>query len=907
MYRYNLTLVTILIGTYGCGGGVGTQDSEPDPILEEFPIAYVARDSLRIQEDPDDEPALISEDIRNPSAFNPGSRLMLRDNALANSPEQHLFATKLCDIENTDSEKFILFCNEDRSVKDYDVKNLSTSYDGQTLLFSVRAPDIENADDDEQPTWDIWQYNNETQLLSNVMSSPSTEDIGDELSPSFLPSGRILFTSSLQLNTRALLLDEGKSRYSGLTEDLRQHAFNLHTMDETGGDIQQISFNPSHELDPSVLSDGRIVFSRWDNFAGRNRISLYTIYPDGSNLQVLYGIHSHQSGSDPDQTIQFMSPLEISSGQVLALLKSFQTNFLSTEPVLINTASFTDNQVPLPSFSATTNEAQTSINSLTTSSGSDIAENGRIVSLSPLEDGRLLMIWSPCRLEAPVITEEDTEEDSEPETTNLICSEENLAREDVTEADPTYGIWMLDPSAGTRTPILLGSTSVIYSEVVAMQSRTAPAIATSIENNSNFSSDLAEQNLGAVHIRSVYDIDGVDNSNDGILNLADPAQSSSIEKPLRFLRVIKAVPIPDRDTRNFDRASFGTNRSQRMREIIGYTPIEPDGSAKFAVPANVAFSISLLDESGQRTSSRHQNWLQVTSGEVLECRGCHASSSATTAHGRPEAEPESAHPGAPSTGLPYPNTKNELFANQGESMAEVYARINGIRRPTTDEWTDTTLFPAEPDRSFTHADLDTANPISSGCFGATGGLEWGPLCRIKLHYPTHIQPIWDKERTILDTDGITLIDIKCTNCHNSKDVADVVQVPAGQLNLISDPSNASPIYNVSYLDLLRNDFEEIILDGVLTDQQPVLDADGNQVILDDGNGNLIPQFNQVTVRSSMSPNGATSSSQFFDTFTAAGTTVDHRGYLTNAELRIIREWLDIGGQYYNDPFDAPLN
>ena len=32
---------------------------------------------------------------------------------------------------------------------------------------------------------------------------------------------------------------------------------------------------------------------------------------------------------------------------------------------------------------------------------------------------------------------------------------------------------------------------------------------------------------------------------------------------------------------------------------------------------------------------------------------------------------------------------------------------------------------------------------------------------------------------------------------------------------------------------------------------------------------------------------------------------DHTGYLSTAELRLISEWLDIGAQYYNDPFVAP--
>jgi hypothetical protein len=33
--------------------------------------------------------------------------------------------------------------------------------------------------------------------------------------------------------------------------------------------------------------------------------------------------------------------------------------------------------------------------------------------------------------------------------------------------------------------------------------------------------------------------------------------------------------------------------------------------------------------------------------------------------------------------------------------------------------------------------------------------------------------------------------------------------------------------------------------------------------------------------------------------------LDHTGFLNKSELRLITEWLDIGAQYYNDPFVAP--
>jgi hypothetical protein len=35
-----------------------------------------------------------------------------------------------------------------------------------------------------------------------------------------------------------------------------------------------------------------------------------------------------------------------------------------------------------------------------------------------------------------------------------------------------------------------------------------------------------------------------------------------------------------------------------------------------------------------------------------------------------------------------------------------------------------------------------------------------------------------------------------------------------------------------------------------------------------------------------------------------GTAPDHATLLNAAELRLLAEWMDLGGQYYNDPFDA---
>jgi len=70
----------------------------------------------------------------------------------------------------------------------------------------------------------------------------------------------------------------------------------------------------------------------------------------------------------------------------------------------------------------------------------------------------------------------------------------------------------------------------------------------------------------------------------------------------------------------------------------------------------------------------------------------------------------------------------------------------------------------------------------------------------------------------------------------------------------------------------------------------------------------------VVVNPPMNVAGANFSNNFLLRFDANGTHtfVDPtdgltKSYLTGGELKMVAEWLDIGGQYFNNPFDAPVN
>jgi hypothetical protein len=126
-------------------------------------------------------------------------------------------------------------------------------------------------------------------------------------------------------------------------------------------------------------------------------------------------------------------------------------------------------------------------------------------------------------------------------------------------------------------------------------------------------------------------------------------------------------------------------------------------------------------------------------------------------------------------------------------------------------------------------------------------------------------------------------------------VLGAVQLPAAQLDLSDGASDINGDHFKAYRELLSTDNEQELVGGALADR---LVQTGVDPVTND------PVFSPVPVSASLSIAGARNSPRFFSRF-APGAS--HAGRLSPAELRLISEWVDIGAQYYNDPFLAPLN
>ncbi|MCB1845386.1 MAG: hypothetical protein KDI09_20630, partial [Halioglobus sp.] len=375
-----------------------------------------------------------------------------------------------------------------------------------------------------------------------------------------------------------------------------------------------------------------------------------------------------------------------------------------------------------------------------------------------------------------------------------------------------------------------------------------------------------------------------------------------------FLRIVKAVSLPNDDIVDLNNTAFGRSTQQGMKEIVGYAAIEPDGSVMVKVPANVAFGVSVLDADGHRISARHQNWMQLRPGQVPQCNGCHVTQSGLS-HGRSDAF-SSAWAGAQVAGVSYPNTRAEWFVGEvGETMAEIRARITcatdcasiepSMDLNYEDVWTDEIAAGRAADVSFSYAyaDLTTPPPTSLNCMTQ----PWASNCRTVINYETHIHPLWAAPRPVLDSLGNPELDANgfpltntCTNCHTPIDDQAAPRVPAGQLDLSDGLSPDEADHFNAYRELLFPDNEQELNMGAVQDRlvQAGVDEDGNPILV------------TVTVNPSMRVEGANASSRFFSRFEAGQS---HDGYLSDAEKRLLAEWLDVGAQYYNNPFDVPQN
>jgi len=164
-------------------------------------------------------------------------------------------------------------------------RNPDLSYDGKRVLFAFCDHTEENKNHRRffiyeaaiDGSW-VRQLTGTKRDKFQTWDNRATVLIEDN-DPCYLPDGGIVFISS-------------RCQSFGRCHGGRYNpAWTLHRCDKDGDNIKQLSFGNENEVEPSVLNDGRIVFTRWE-YTNRHEMWFHKLWwcrPDGTSVAHFFG------------------------------------------------------------------------------------------------------------------------------------------------------------------------------------------------------------------------------------------------------------------------------------------------------------------------------------------------------------------------------------------------------------------------------------------------------------------------------------------------------------------------------------------------------------------------------------------------------------------------------------------
>ena len=499
---------------------------------------------------------------------------------------------------------------------------ISLSFDARKVLFDFR----------ENPGagFRIWEVGIDAQGLRQVAKAPKDEAKKvarwgrawhtDDIHPCYLPGGKIVFSSTRSERT---VLCGGSAHLVSPT---------LHRMAADGTGVEQVTSSPVSEFCPVVLSDGRVMYHRWEYIDKGARVgkTIWTMHPDGSMPQEVYG------GAD-DTTTVYMYPQPM-PGRDLRVVCVGTSHFpqggclgpiMLIDPSRNNRARGHDpdekGYVRFDDRYAVTNITPHVFIERRTWSGWHFRtkEGGYVHDPSGRRGHLYTHPW-------PV------------SETEFLVSYKAKPADHYRDVPNAYAIYLIDIK-GNHTPI--------HEDEKLSCWHPTPVVARKVPPEIRPIRDPALAKRGKA-LCVVTDI------NKGMPGIK-PGE-------VKWLRINEAIPRYWSTGRRWSSglSSAGWKAALWPRVQWGVVPVEKDGSASFEVPADRNIFLQALDKDF-REIQRERTYVNYKPGEVRACAGCHGGSGnkvAPVAARKPLALRR-----APSVLQPQPC---DLVANGGDGLAQ---------------------------------------------------------------------------------------------------------------------------------------------------------------------------------------------------------------------------------------------
>ncbi len=190
------------------------------------------------------------------------------------------------------------------------VGDVDLHFDADRLLFSMVA------------SHDRWQVCEIGIDGTGFRELTGEEPDVDSYDACYLPNGKILFTSTACFIGVPCV-------YGG------SHVANLYVMDADGRNIRQLCFDQDHDWCPTVMNNGRVLYSRWEytDTPHSNTRLLFHMNPDGTEQMEYYGSNSYWPNS-----IFYARPIPNHPTQVVAVIGGHHDHPRMGELVLFDPA-----------------------------------------------------------------------------------------------------------------------------------------------------------------------------------------------------------------------------------------------------------------------------------------------------------------------------------------------------------------------------------------------------------------------------------------------------------------------------------------------------------------------------------------------------------------------------------------
>ncbi len=393
----------------------------------------------------------------------------------------------------------------------------------------------------------------------------------DDLHPCYLPDGGIAFASS---RCEYGILCDGPDK---LTTTV------LFRMDADGGNIERLSNNSVSESTPSVMNDGRILYTRWeyvDNGSVTNK-ALWAVRPDGTGSEEVYGTN-----------IAFPSVFNVGRA-VPGSHSHFVAIGAPHMPLGVGTLMLIDTRLDRRTGAPVT--YVTPEVDVQHQWGWDNVPGGATKPIPPeLQQGRdgsgntdrgpLYMDPYPLSLAAQLVAFNPTETWNVKDAWSLYLIDGEGPRRLLHE-EPGTSCWNPIPVRARPRPLVVRGT---------------------------IDPELAARGLARLVVTDVYlGLDGVERGT------------------IKYLRINEHVPRPWASRRFWDgdahdqQHSVITDRTHLGLKIQhGIVPVEEDGSAHLLVQADRNIFLQALDEEYVEVQ-RERTFVNFRPGETRSCIGCH--------------------------------------------------------------------------------------------------------------------------------------------------------------------------------------------------------------------------------------------------------------------------------------------